>query len=89
LPRPFDGLVPDSLSLKEGCAVLLKRVSDALFEGGTIGNGCTSDLRGASYATSEVTLTPDKLISWDRGFDAEGNQVWGATRGGYVFDRIK
>jgi hypothetical protein len=28
------------------------------------------------------------MISWDRGFDADGNQVWGAEGGGYVFHRM-
>ncbi|MFT7452655.1 MAG: hypothetical protein ACI9VN_003390, partial [Patescibacteria group bacterium] len=23
--------------------------------------------------------------SWERGYDAEGNQVWGAEKGAYVF----
>jgi hypothetical protein len=41
--------------------------------------------RGAAYATSEVTILPDRLVNWDRGFDAPGGQVSGATEGGYVF----
>jgi hypothetical protein len=28
------------------------------------------------------------MESWDRGFDAQGNQVWGATKGPYVFDKV-
>ena len=28
------------------------------------------------------------LASWDRGFDEAGVQVWGATEGPYVFDRL-
>jgi len=57
------------------------------FEGGTVGEGCESTLSGATYATSEVTLDASTLESWDRGYDAEGTQVWGATAGPYVFDR--
>ena len=48
---------------------------------------CASDLRGAAYATSEVTITPQFVLSWDRGFDNTGKQVWGATEGPYVFLR--
>ena len=81
-------LTPDSLTVKPGCAVILERVSEGAFEGGTVGEGCLSDLRGARYATSVVRLTPDGLTTWDRGYDADGNQVWGATGGGYVFKRI-
>jgi hypothetical protein len=34
-------------------------------------------------------LTKDGMESWDQGWDAEGQQVWGATKGGYRFDKIK
>ena len=27
--------------------------------------------------------------AWDRGFDAEGRQVWGAVAGPYVFERVR
>ena len=55
--------------------------------GGTRGEGCASNLRGAAYATSEVVIMPGRIESWDRGFDAEGHQVWGAEKGAYVFVR--
>lgn len=57
------------------------------FVGGTDGASCASDFQGASYATSEVTLSAERLESWDRGFDEGGAQVWGATAGPYLFDR--
>jgi hypothetical protein len=81
-------LTPDSLSLRRGCAVILDRVSEGAFEGGTVGEECLSTHRGAHYATSMVRLTPEGLTTWDRGYDAEGNQVWGAAGGGYHFKRI-
>lgn len=85
---PLAALSPDSLELREGCAVVLRRTEHGFFEGGTVGTGCASSLSGAAYATSEVRLTPRSLTSWDRGFDADGNHVWGAEDGPYVFDRI-
>ncbi len=86
--QPLATLTSDSLEHRAGCAVILSREQDGTFKGGTVGSGCVSGLRGASYATSEVVVTPDALISWDRGFDADDRQVWGATAGGYVFKRI-
>ncbi|MBW2525072.1 MAG: chromophore lyase CpcT/CpeT [Deltaproteobacteria bacterium] len=71
---------------RQGCRVELTAVEER-FEGSTPGNECLSDFQGASYATSEVTLFETHIVSWDRGFDDEGEQVWGATAGGYVFDR--
>lgn len=87
-PGVFAGITPDSLVLRDGCAVLLTRRPDGVFEGGTARQGCRSDLRGAAYATSLIVLSADRLVSWDRGFDESGQQVWGAVGGGYVFDRL-
>lgn len=84
---PLLRITPDSLLLKEGCEVVLYRADDGYFEGGTIDKNCSSDLRGANYATSEVMIDKDKMITWDRGFDENGNQVWGATKGGYIFKK--
>lgn len=77
---------PKDLVERAGCAVHLRAVGDH-FEGGTRGQACESTLMGASYATSEVVLRDDGLESWDRGFNAQGRQVWGATAGAYVFQR--
>ena len=88
-PSLMDGLTPDSLQIRPGCAVFLTRKGFGVFEGSTVDSECVSNLRGAVYATSEVRITPQELISWDRGFDEGSNQVWGATEGGYVFKRIE
>ena len=88
-PSAFDSLAIDILSLRNGCEVLLTQKSDSLFSGKTGDKTCESALRGASYATSAVTITPKGIESWDQGFNAEGNQVWGATQGSYVFDKLK
>lgn len=84
----LENLSPDSLSLKEGCAVYLTLADNGSFIGGTRGDGCASDLRGAAYATSEVIINEEGLLTWDRGFDRDGNQVWGAVKGGYFFRRV-
>jgi hypothetical protein len=86
--HPLAALTPDSLSAREGCAILLYADGDTAFVGSTVDKNCSSDLRGASYATSEVRITADYLYSWDRGFDSNDNQVWGAESGGYHFDKI-
>ena len=88
LDEPLKELGPDSLVVREGCNVVLRRTSADTFEGGTVERECVSNMRGAVYATSEVVVTPERLISWDRGFDVEGNQVWGATEGPYIFDKL-
>lgn len=85
----FDSLAPADLSERTGCAVHLVETQPGYWAGSTLDDHCLSDFRGATYATSEIVLTPDSIESWDRGFDAVGEQVWGAVKGGYVFDRIE
>ena len=87
--EPLAELTTDSLVKREGCSIVLKQIDAELFAGSTVGIGCPSELRGAAYATSEVRLWNDKMISWDRGYDKDGKQVWGATTGGYFFRKIK
>lgn len=82
-------LSPDSLIAHEGCDVILIKITNTTFKGSTDEGKCVSNRSGAAYTTSEVILTDDKMISWDRGFDENGRQVWGATKGGYVFKKVK
>ncbi len=69
-----------------GCAVRLKKTDEG-WEGSTEGTNCPSALSGARYATSRVKLSAGRIESWDRGYDLEDRQVWGAKEGPYVFER--
>ncbi|MEX1310019.1 MAG: chromophore lyase CpcT/CpeT [Candidatus Sulfomarinibacteraceae bacterium] len=84
---PLDDLSPDDLEEREGCSIVMRRRGNT-FIGSTLGWLCTSSLRGATYQTSDVMITPDGMISWDRGFAEDNRQVWGSVVGGTVFDRI-
>jgi hypothetical protein len=78
----------DKITSKVGCEVYMNATKNG-FEGGTKGQGCASNLRGASYTTTEIKLEKEKLISWDRGFFTDGKQAWGAEKGGYIFVKQK
>lgn len=80
-------LTLDSVKEKSGCTVYLVKQGDGHYVGGTKGEGCASRLRSAAYATSDVEITQGQIVSWDRGFDAKHEQVWGATQGGYIFKK--
>ncbi len=86
-PEAFNDLNPESLEIREGCAVFLKDRGD-FFMGATNEKDCKSTLRGAAYATSQVRVFEDRLISWDQGFNEADKQMWGAEKGGYIFDKI-
>ncbi len=84
--QKLKSLTRDQLVDRQGCAIYLRKDADGRsYSGSTPGKECLSSLRGATYATSEVVIYKDKLLSWDRGWDADGKQVWGAVKGGYVF----
>lgn len=85
----FQKLSPEGLEAREGCEVIIKRKDESTFVGSTVDKNCTSNLRGATYATTEVIITKDKMISWDRGFNDKDEQVWGAVKGGYIFNKLK
>jgi len=86
-PTRFDALEPSLLTEREGCQITLRKTNGS-WSGSTDGQSCLSSLRGATYATSEVRLMPMRIETWDRGFDAQGTQVWGARKGAYMFDRL-
>ena len=71
---------------RQGCRVELSVAGDH-YAGTTPGTECLSDFSGATYATSAVELQANLIRSWDRGYDAVGQQVWGATAGPYEFTR--
>ncbi len=88
-PEAFNALSEKDIELKPGCEVVLHRIEKNKFTGATGLKTCASELRGASYATSKVTVLKDQILSWDQGFDKNDKQVWGATKAGYIFEKIK
>jgi hypothetical protein len=48
---------------------------------------CPNGYKGGVKVDSQSLRTPDTYVNWDRGFDANGKQVWGPAEGGYVFNR--
>lgn len=87
-PARFDALSPSDLALREGCATRLDRINAYTWRGGTAEKSCPSELHGAAWASSEVEIRPGVIESWDRGWDEDGNQIWGSESGPYVFRRI-
>lgn len=60
------------------CTVSLRPAAIGGFVGSTPAGGCSANVRGALSITNIVVLHADGMDTWDRGFDADGNQVWGA-----------
>ncbi|GFZ17301.1 crumpled leaf [Actinidia rufa] len=57
-----------------------------LYQGSTPPDGFPNSWNGATYCTSELSVMKNNEIqSWDRGYDDDGNQVWGVKGGPYEF----
>jgi hypothetical protein len=81
----LSALTIDSLDERQGCAINLHWRNNNTFVGSTNEQDCASSLRGATYATSEVVISNSMMVSWDRGWDNNHKQVWGAVKAGYQF----
>ncbi|MEB3212358.1 MAG: chromophore lyase CpcT/CpeT [Leptolyngbyaceae bacterium] len=66
------------------CRVFL-RPSPLGYIGKTPIGGCPASLQGAVTITNTIVLHEDGMDTWDRGFDATGNQVWGAATTPYQY----
>ena len=55
------------------------------YVGSTPNTGCPVNLRGAVRLTNTIVLHQDGMDTWDRGFDADGIQVWGAQTAPYKY----
>jgi hypothetical protein len=66
------------------CTVWLEP-SERGFVGETPPQGCPSNVRGAVAVTNRIYLMDAGMDTWDRGLDAQGNQVWGAKEEGYQY----
>jgi len=85
-PEYFDSKEKSILTIREGCEVIMRKNGKG-YKGSTRNKTCGSTMRGATYASSVVTLDSKMVSSWDQGFDAEDKQVWGATEGPYIFKK--
>jgi uncharacterized protein (DUF1330 family) len=87
-PSAFKGLKASELAELHGCDAVITRAGAGRFEGSTTGSRCRNSYKGATYAISQSALTADEMVNWDRGFDADGELVWGPAAGGYRFRRV-
>jgi len=88
-PALLATLTPANLVPQQGATLVLHGEPDGSFKGRTEGKGYPSTLRGASYATSELMVSEKLLTTWDRGYNANGSQVWGSIHGEYQFKRAE
>ncbi len=87
-PEQFNRLKKKNLDELEGCTLELT-YNNGVFSGKTKKGSCLNNWGKATYATSEVTISSSQMVSWDQGWNDSDEQVWGATKGGYVFKKVE
>lgn len=66
------------------CTIRLKPLL-SVYVGQTPSGGCATTARGATTITNSIVLHQQGMETWDRGFDNEGKQLWGAREQPYQF----
>ncbi|XP_044492643.1 chromophore lyase CRL, chloroplastic-like isoform X6 [Mangifera indica] len=66
--------------------VCCDRGNHCLYEGSSPPGGFPNSWNGATHCTSELAvLKNNEIHTWDRGYDDDGNQVWGVKESPYEF----
>ncbi|MBD2579705.1 chromophore lyase CpcT/CpeT [Oscillatoria sp. FACHB-1406] len=85
--KPIEERVVNLNELSDAeCSVFLVPVAN-LYVGHTQAGGCATNVRGAVRITNSVFLHAGGMDTWDRGYDADGKQVWGAGGQAYQYRR--
>lgn len=91
IPENWTGLcqqaepVVDAIELGNWVCTIGLRPSSLGYVGSTPEEGCPVNLRGAVRLTNTIVLHQDGMDTWDRGFDVNGIQVWGARAEPYQY----
>ena len=87
--RPLaDRIAPAAAARPGHCTVTLRRDRLGNYLGTTQPGGCPTTARGAATVVNEIYLTPDGMDTRDRGYDRDGNQLWGSDGTPYEFRRV-
>lgn len=66
------------------CMGRLKSVGERYWQGSA---SCPNAYKGGVRVESISVRSPGSYVNWDRGFDGEGEHIWGPSEGGYIFTR--
>jgi hypothetical protein len=78
----------NDLIYMSGCDNTIHKGEDGNFYSKNGGSNCGGSYNGATYTTSEFRLYKNMIVSWERGWKADGTQAWGSHRGFYYFRKI-
>ncbi|KAA3635645.1 MAG: hypothetical protein DWP97_04380 [Calditrichaeota bacterium] len=83
----FDTTFLEYVSISANCELYLNHIKST-FAAYSKSDKCPNNLRGASYANTDIELDGDELYIWERGYNSKDEQVWGPLNGGYIFKKL-
>lgn len=76
-----------------GCSTQIRKqyisTGDWYYYGSTNEKDCKGTFRGATYTTSQFKVYSNGVVSWERGWNDDGKQIWGSTKGPYYYIKEK
>jgi CpeT protein len=73
--------------LPSDCSVFLRQEGES-YIGETPAAGCPTSFRGAVRVTNQIILNSTEMVTRDRGYDADGNLLWGAREEPYRYRKL-
>jgi len=80
----IQNLTTKNIILKIGCALFFTKKNET-YSGRTHDTDCPSSLNGAQFESRNETISPNAIFILSQGFDINGRQVWGNTKGEFKF----
>ncbi len=77
-------LTTKNIILKAGCALFFTKKNET-YNGRTHDTDCPSSINGAKFESRNETISPNAIFILTQGFDSDGKQVWGNTKGEFKF----
>jgi CpeT protein len=88
--KNLDKINKSMLILKDGCDVIVEKISHNTFKGGIQGCNCIVNWKGRdTYLQNQMELTKDFYYVIDRGMCSQNHhQLWGSKYGRFEFARM-
>lgn len=86
-PETIESITIDDLQLKPGCDLIIQ-LNDNVYSSQTEDKFCVATFRGSTYTTTDFKVYKDAVLSWERGWNKQDEQVWGSRKGHYIYKKI-
>lgn len=87
-PKTIKNITLANIKVKPGCDLCIRLRGDGVYSGQIGDKKCVATFRGSTYTTIDFLVYDDQVHSWERGWNDKDLQVWGSTKGYYIYKKI-